>query len=128
MAKYVYKEIGKCEQCGRRYAKDSGTQKYCCVDCRKQHEKDKRKKPEEKAICAHCGKEFLKDRATRIYCTPECGKAYHTKLQAQRLQEQMQKPKKKKEKIRKTDWSAVTRICRENNCTYGQAVARGLIG
>ena len=127
MPEYIYKELVSCGYCGKGFVPVKGTQKFCCKECRKQNEREKRKKPEEKATCAHCGKEFLRDRATRIYCTPECGKAYHTKLQAQRLQEQMQKPKKKKEKIRKTDWSAVTRICKENNCTYGQAVARGLI-
>ena len=127
MANYVYKTIGTCKHCGKRFVQDRADQKYCNNECRAEYYRAIKKKPKAIGICQQCGKEFEKSRVDQKYCCYECGKTAHNRRQAQQMREYTQKPKPKKQEKKKTNWDEIARICRENGCTYGQAVARGLI-
>ena len=83
--------------------------------------------------CPNCGRRFAKNRHNQKYCTPECSKAFHYKQSAAKRDYYIERRKEKKaeaenrKKERAINWNEISRICKENNCTYGQAVARGLI-
>ena len=56
------------------------TAKYCCIGCRKNHERVKRKKPKERVYCIKCGGKVPEEiRSDAKYCGDRCRDAVEKK-------------------------------------------------
>jgi hypothetical protein len=71
-------------------------------------------------LCAICKEEFTPRTGNAKYCD-KC------RATGKVEKEKQLKAKKKEQKKPKISWAEIAKICEENRCSYGQAVARGLL-
>lgn len=69
-----YLETLSCPQCGKRFTQATTRQRFCCRNCRVNHDRDvKRGGPEwRRGTCEFCGREFERNRRATRFCSRSC--------------------------------------------------------
>ncbi len=83
--------VGECPECGGRFVRQHGKQRFCSPACRREYfneklrnqrhaDKRQRRRTMAAKVCVVCGKSFTPYRADAMCCSPACRKAHMAQL------------------------------------------------
>lgn len=127
----------KCAICGKEFRPDTGREKCCSEECKREKKKaDARRwwrensgkdKFEHEKICIVCGKKFTTNRSVQKCCSKECSKKWSNVRQAKYAGMYVKHPTTKKHGMGGENYEAIADIAieaRKNGMSYGQYVAQ----
>lgn len=116
--------MGRCECCGKEFKKNSGGQRYCSEECKKEAYAfacEVADSALENALsqkcwrkCAHCGRGFFAPNEFVRYCSKAC-----------RYAARDMHPKEESEPQMKKDgftWEMILKCMQDNRCQYARAL------